>query len=57
MDHLRYSGLSFEIQRAAFLDIVAADRLLADTLARVRALDLPDWLVVSGALYNTVWTI
>jgi hypothetical protein len=55
MDHLRYSGLSFEIQRAAFLDIVAADRLLADTLARVRALDLPDWLVVSGALYNTVW--
>ncbi|TIO76071.1 MAG: nucleotidyltransferase family protein [Mesorhizobium sp.] len=55
MDHLRYSGLAFEAQRAAFLDIVAADPLLAKTLARVRALALPDWLVVSGALYNSVW--
>ncbi|CAN7247477.1 nucleotidyltransferase family protein [Mesorhizobium sp. LjNodule214] len=55
MDHLRYAGLSFEEQRAAFLDIVAADSLIAETLARVRQLDLPDWLVVSGALYNSVW--
>ena len=55
MDHLRYSGLSFEEQRAAFLGIVAADPLLAGTLARVRQLALPDWLVVSGALYNSVW--
>jgi hypothetical protein len=55
MDHLRYCGLSFETQRAAFLDIVSADPLIGETLERVRALDLPDWLVVSGALYNTVW--
>ncbi|MBZ9669716.1 nucleotidyltransferase family protein [Mesorhizobium sp. ES1-3] len=55
MDHLRYSGLPFEKQRQAFLDIVAADPLLAETLARVRMLVLPDWLVVSGALYNSVW--
>lgn len=55
MNHLRYSGLPFEEQRAAFLDIIAADPLLAKTLARVRALALPDWLVVSGALYNSVW--
>ncbi len=55
MNHLRYSGLPFEEQRAAFLAIVAADPLLAETLARVRALALPDWLVVSGALYNSVW--
>ena len=55
MDHLRYSGLPFEEQRATFLAIVAADPLLAETLARVRALALPDWLVVSGALYNSVW--
>ena len=55
MDHLRYSGLPFEAQRTAFLDIVAADPLLVETLARVRALALPDWLVVSGALYNSVW--
>ncbi|OBQ94756.1 nucleotidyltransferase family protein [Mesorhizobium sp. AA23] len=55
MHHLRYSGLPFEEQRAAFLEIVAADPLLAKTLARVRELALPDWLVVSGALYNSVW--
>ena len=55
MDHLRYSGLSFDDQRAAFIGIVTADPMLAETLARVRALALPDWLVVSGALYNSVW--
>ncbi|WP_040592028.1 nucleotidyltransferase family protein [Mesorhizobium metallidurans] len=55
MDHLRYSGLSFERQRTAFLDIVSADPLLGETLKRARGLDLPDWLVVSGALYNSVW--
>ena len=55
MDHLRYSGLPFEAQRAVFLDIVAGDPLFAETLARVRDLALPDWLVVSGALYNSVW--
>ncbi|AZO10350.1 MULTISPECIES: nucleotidyltransferase family protein [unclassified Mesorhizobium] len=55
MHHLRYSGLPFEEQRAAFLAIVASDPLLSETLARVRALALPDWLVVSGALYNSVW--
>lgn len=55
MDHLRYSGLSFEAQRAAFLTIVSADPLVHDALARARLLDLPDWLVVSGALYNSVW--
>lgn len=55
MDHLRYSGLPFEAQRGAFLAIVSADPLLRDALARARTLDLPDWLVVSGALYNSIW--
>ncbi|WP_137928961.1 nucleotidyltransferase family protein [Mesorhizobium comanense] len=55
MDHLRYAGLSFEAQRTAFLDIVSGDPLIAETLSRTRALALPDWLVVSGALYNSVW--
>lgn len=55
MHHLRYSGLPFKEQRAAFLRIVAADPLLDETLARAGALALPDWLVVSGALYNSVW--
>ena len=55
MDHLRYSGLPFEAQRAAFLDIVSRDALLSDALGRARRLALPDWLLVSGALYNTFW--
>jgi hypothetical protein len=28
MDHLRYSGLPFETQRAAFLDIVSDNELI-----------------------------
>ncbi|QPC89497.1 nucleotidyltransferase family protein [Mesorhizobium sp. INR15] len=55
MDHLRYSGLSCETQRAAFLDIVLADPLVREALAGARRLALPDWLVVSGVLYNSVW--
>jgi hypothetical protein len=55
MDHLRYSGLAFDAQRAAFLDIVSRDALVREALVRARTLDLPDWLIVSGALYNTVW--
>jgi uncharacterized protein len=55
MDHLRYAGLSPEEQRAAFLDIVWDDPLVREALLRARGFDLPDWWIVSGALYNTVW--
>ena len=55
MDHLRYSGLPFEAQREALFIIVSADPLVSDALARARSLNLPDWLVVSGVLYNSVW--
>lgn len=55
MDHLRYSGLPFAAQRAAFLDIVSQEPLIREALARARSLALPDWLIVSGALYNSIW--
>ena len=55
MDHLRYAGRPFDEQRAAFLDIIRADHIVHQALVRARAIDLPDWLVVSGALYNAVW--
>lgn len=55
MDHRRFSGLSFERQRAVFLDIVLADPLVGEVLARAARCRLPDWLIVSGVLYNTVW--
>ena len=35
--------------------IVRANPRLMSVLQTARALDLPDWLVVSGAVYQTVW--
>ncbi|WP_295206708.1 nucleotidyltransferase family protein [uncultured Brevundimonas sp.] len=35
--------------------IVRADAGLTHVLATVRALDLPDWRLVSGAVYQAVW--
>jgi len=35
--------------------IVRANPRLMDVLRAARALDLPDWLLVSGAIYQTVW--
>lgn len=36
-------------------DIVRADAGLMHVLTTVRALDLPDWRLVSGAVYQAVW--
>lgn len=55
MDHLRYVDASPDIQRAAFLNIVWRDPLVRESLLRARDFGLPDWWLVSGALYNTVW--
>jgi len=54
-NHLRYSGRSFPEQRAALVDIIGADQIVHAALIKARKLDLPDWLMVSGALYNAVW--
>ncbi len=55
MDHLRYAGLPEAEQRRIFLDIVWADPNLRAALVGARDLALPDWLIVAGALYNSVW--
>ncbi len=55
MDHLRYAGLPFERQRAILFDIVRAEPLLMDALEGARALDLPQWRILAGAIYNSVW--
>ena len=51
----RYSGLSFQEQSRALEEILRADRVVWAALDAAHALDLPDWLIVSGAIYNTVW--
>lgn len=40
---------------AELVAIVRADAGLMSVLTTVRGLDLPDWLVFSGAVYQSVW--
>lgn len=40
---------------ARLADIVRADPNLMHVLTTIRALDLPDWRVFSGAVYQSVW--
>ena len=54
-NHLRYAGRSFAEQRAALVEIISADPVVHAALIKARTIDLPDWLMVSGALYNAVW--
>ncbi|HEY8575971.1 MAG TPA: nucleotidyltransferase family protein [Devosia sp.] len=54
-DHLRFAGANNAAQCEALRTLVLSSPLLGSVLERARDLDLPDWWVVSGALYNTVW--
>ncbi len=54
-EHLRYANCPVATQRAAFAAILRADPLIWRALREARALALPDWRIVAGALYNTVW--
>jgi hypothetical protein len=53
--HLRYAGLDAATQRTALEEILRADPLIWRALEQARDLALPDWRIVAGALYNTVW--
>lgn len=55
MDHLRFSGLPAAEQEAALDTILRADAAVWPAIERARDLDLPDWMIVSGAIYNTIW--
>jgi uncharacterized protein len=52
---LKYADLAQAAQEAAFLDIIWRDPLVRQALERAQGLDLPDWWLVSGILYNSVW--
>ncbi len=56
-DHLRFAGAEPTVQRDALETIIRDDPVLMDILVRLRALDLPDPLLGSGAIYNTVWNV
>nr|WP_244466884.1 nucleotidyltransferase family protein [Devosia geojensis] len=54
-DHLRYSGAGETAQRAVLDGIIRAEPTLMRVLETLRDIDLPDHLLVAGALYNAVW--
>ena len=56
-DHLRFAGLDPDLQRRALIDIIRSQPHLIDVLRGMAALGLPDALLGSGAIYNTVWNV
>lgn len=56
-DHLRFAGQTDAAQRAALETMVRENALLMRVLVGLRELDLPDSLLVAGALYNCVWNV
>ncbi|MEE9389154.1 MAG: nucleotidyltransferase family protein [Paracoccaceae bacterium] len=55
MSHLRHANKSDAHQRDALNDIVRASPTLMQAIQAARDLDLPDWWIVAGAIYNQVW--
>ena len=52
-DHLRLSGQPYETQRAALISMIRDEPVLMEVLAGIA--DLPEGLLVAGALYNLAW--
>ena len=52
---MRHAGLPFRKQQDALFEIIMGEPFLMGILHHARELDLPDWWLVSGAIYNTVW--
>jgi len=57
MDHLRHAGRPYEEQRDILFDIVRNEPIIHDALVAARKLNLPQWRIVSGVIYNTVWNV
>ena len=55
MDHLKYAGADAATQRQALVDLIQNDAVLMAFLNGLNELGLPDPLLGSGAIYNTVW--
>jgi len=55
MNPRRYAHLPEAELEDIMLDMIRQTGFLRDVLTRAQELNLPNWRVVSGALYNTVW--
>ena len=52
-----YGRLPVDEQLAAFRSVLLHNQTLAEVLTRAAALGLPDWYLVAGCLYQTVWNV
>ena len=57
MDHLRYAGLPFEKQRDILFEMIRKEPLVMNALQSARSMNLPQWRIVAGVIYNTVWNV
>jgi len=55
--HLRYAGADPQTQRRTLEAIIRSQPALVRVLEGLRDLALPDHLLVSGAIYNSVWNV
>tara|TARA_R110002020_G_scaffold305952_6_gene521906 strand:+ start:816 stop:1436 length:621 start_codon:yes stop_codon:yes gene_type:complete len=53
--HLRYAGATPQAQLEALEAIIRDQAMLMVVLEELRAMALPDHLLVAGAIYNSVW--
>ncbi len=54
---MRAGRLPIDEQVVQFQAALRRNRTLTEVLARAAAMDLPDWYVVAGCLYQTVWNV
>lgn len=55
MRDLKFANTGPKIQQKALIDIARASPKLMHAFHTARELKLPDWWIVSGAIYNQVW--
>lgn len=55
LEHLRFAQASDAVQLEELKRIIRASPVLMETLETAKTMGLPDWWVVSGAIYNQVW--
>lgn len=55
MKHLRFADCEYDVQAKALVQIIRACPPLMQAFRDARVLGLPDWWIVSGAIYNQVW--
>lgn len=54
---MQLAQLPINEQVAHFRDTLSRNRTLAEVLTRASAMNLPEWYLVSGCLFQTIWNV